>query len=172
MSSNTYTTGPFAVMQQWSLLLTGSQSSLRDLNLTVGLVGLEGRRCTQLSREGLGTLGACGAGAGTVATIVRVLLFIHRYQLVREGKCHVSLVASGLPVCSRVPPSLLRHTCSAFLISHTCIAPAISRATQAAATERLIARLLTHACDSYVAFSAEDSSCFLTEAEGFRKTCV
>lgn len=153
MSSNTYTPGPFAMTQQCSLVLTGSQSSLRDLNLTVGLVGLEGRRCTQLSREGLGTLGACGAGAGTVATIVRVLLFIHRYQLVREGKCRVSLVASGLPVCSRVPPSLLRHTCSAFLISHTCIAPAISGATQAAATERLLARLLTHACDSYVAFS-------------------
>lgn len=153
MRSNTYNTGPFAMTQQCSLVLTGSQSSLRDLDLTVGLVGLEGRSCTQLSREGLGTLGACGAGAGTVTTIVRVLLFIHRYQLVREEKCRVSLVASGLPVCFCVPPSLLRHTCSAFLTSHTCITPAISGATQAAATRDSLPDCCSHACDSYVAFS-------------------
>lgn len=85
-------------IRQNSLVLTGSQSCLRDFDLTVGLVGLEGWSCTQLSREGLRTLGACGAGAGTITTIMRILLFINCYQLVRKGKCCVSLVDTLLPL--------------------------------------------------------------------------
>lgn len=74
------------------LVLTGSQRSLRDLDLTVGLIGLEGRRRAQLTSEGLRTLGARGAGTRTVTSIVRILLFIHCYQLVTKGKRCVNLV--------------------------------------------------------------------------------
>lgn len=79
------------------LVLTGSQSGLRDLDLTVGLVGLEGRGCTQLTREGLGTLGASGAGTGSITSIVRILLFIYCYKLARKEKSRVSLVEDFYP---------------------------------------------------------------------------
>lgn len=75
-----------------NMALTGQQSGWRDLDLTVGLVGLEGRCRTRVTGEGFWTL-CTWAGTGTVASIVRILLFIHCYQLERERKtCHCVLV--------------------------------------------------------------------------------
>lgn len=71
--------------------LTGSQSGRGDLDLTVGLVGLEGRCGTHITGEGFGTLRTCGTGTGTVTSIVRILLFIYCYQLEREGKTRLCI---------------------------------------------------------------------------------
>ncbi len=68
-------------MGRW---LTGPEGWWGDLDLTAGLVGLEGWQVAvvELSRaEEIWTLGACGAGAGAVSTMMRVLLLIHRHQL-------------------------------------------------------------------------------------------
>ncbi len=68
-------------MGRW---LTGPEGGWGDLDLTAGLVGLEGWQVAgvELPRaEELWTLGACGAGAGAVSTMMRVLLLVHRHQL-------------------------------------------------------------------------------------------
>lgn len=75
--------------------LTWSEGSRGDLDLTVGLVRLEGRRWAQLSRKGFWALGAGGAGAGAVTSIVRVLLLVHCHQLERHGGKNI-LVSFGL----------------------------------------------------------------------------
>lgn len=64
--------------------LTGPEGRRGDLDLAAGLVGLEGRQVAgvELTRaEELWTLGACGAGAGAVSAMMRVLLLVHRHQL-------------------------------------------------------------------------------------------
>lgn len=75
--------------------LTWSEGSRGDLDLTVGLVRLEGWRWAQLSRKGFWALGAGGAGAGAVTSIVRVLLLVHCHQLERHGRNNI-LVSFGL----------------------------------------------------------------------------
>ena len=69
--------------------LTGAQGGGRDLDLAGGLVGLEGRgpaSSAEVCSEQVGALGPRGAGAGTVASMVGLLLVIHCYQLEDRGE--------------------------------------------------------------------------------------
>lgn len=69
--------------------LTGSQRRRRDLDLTGGLVGLEGRgstSSTEVCSKQVGALGPGGAGAGTVASMMGLLFVVHCYQLQEEGR--------------------------------------------------------------------------------------
>lgn len=64
--------------------LTGSQGGGRDLDLTGNLIGLEGGGSApgaEVGGEQVGALSPCGAGAGPIAAVVGLLLFIHRHQL-------------------------------------------------------------------------------------------
>lgn len=69
--------------------LTGAQGRWRDLDLTGGLVGLEGRgstASTEVCSKQVGALGPCGAGAGAIASMVGLLLLIHCDQLEEGGR--------------------------------------------------------------------------------------
>lgn len=62
--------------------LTGAQGGGRDLDLTGSLVGLEGRgsaSSTKVCSKQVGALSPCGAGAGTIASMMGLLFIIHRY---------------------------------------------------------------------------------------------
>lgn len=64
--------------------LTGAQGGGRDLDLTRRLVGLEGRGSTSGADVGgkqVGALSPRGAGAGSIAPVVRLLLVVHGNQL-------------------------------------------------------------------------------------------
>lgn len=67
--------------------LTGSKGGRSDLYLAGGLVGLESGHVAgvELGGEQVGALGSRGAGAGAVATMVRVLFIIHSHQLTERG---------------------------------------------------------------------------------------
>lgn len=67
-----------------ALGLTGSEGRGRDLDLAGRLVRLEGRgpaAGAEVSGEQVGALGACGAGAGAVAAMMRLLLVVHSDEL-------------------------------------------------------------------------------------------
>lgn len=69
--------------------LTGAQGGGRDLDLAGGLVGLEGRgpaSSAEVCSEQVRALGPCGAGAGTIASMVGLLFVIHCYQLEEGGR--------------------------------------------------------------------------------------
>lgn len=64
--------------------LTGAQSGGRDLDLTGGLVRLEGRgsaSSAEVCGEQVRALSPCGAGAGSIASMMGLLFFIHCDQL-------------------------------------------------------------------------------------------
>lgn len=64
--------------------LTCAQGGGRDLDLTGRLVGLEGGGSTSGTDVGckqVGALSPRGAGAGTIAPVVRLLFIIHGNQL-------------------------------------------------------------------------------------------
>lgn len=64
--------------------LTGAQGGGRDLDLTGRLVGLEGRGSTSgadVDGKQVGALSPRGAGAGSIAPVVRLLLVVHGNQL-------------------------------------------------------------------------------------------
>lgn len=66
------------------LELTRAQGGGRDLDLAGRLVGLEGRGSTSGADVGgkqVGALSPRGAGAGSIAPVVRLLLVIHSNQL-------------------------------------------------------------------------------------------
>lgn len=73
--------------------LTGPQGGGRDLDLTGDLVGMEGRRPAagaEVRGEQVGALGPRGAGAGTVAAMVGLLLVVHGHQLEWGGRAEVT----------------------------------------------------------------------------------
>lgn len=64
--------------------LTGAQGGGRDLDLTGRLVGLEGRGSASgadVDGKQVGALSPRGAGAGSIAPVVRLLLVVHGNQL-------------------------------------------------------------------------------------------
>lgn len=69
--------------------LTCTQGGGCDLDLTGALVGLEGRgsaSSAEVRGKQVGALGPCGAGAGTVASMMGLLFVVHRYQLEEGGR--------------------------------------------------------------------------------------
>lgn len=67
--------------------LTGAQGGRRDLDLTGDLVGMEGRgstASTEVCSKQVGALSPCGAGTGTIASMMGLLFVVHCYQL-EEG---------------------------------------------------------------------------------------
>lgn len=70
---------------RWSVLeLTGAQGGGRDLDFTGRLVGLEGRGSASgadVDGKQVRALSPRGAGAGSIAPVVRLLLIIHGDQL-------------------------------------------------------------------------------------------
>lgn len=79
----------------WTLVvgLTGAQSGGRDLDLTGSLVRLEGRRSAssaEVCSEQVRALSPRGTGAGTIASVVGLLFFIHCDQLGGEmARCWI-----------------------------------------------------------------------------------
>lgn len=73
------------------LSLTCPEDGRRDLYFTRGLVRLKSRSIVgaQLTAEYLRALGSDGAGAGTISSMMGILLIKHSYQLETTDKEHL-----------------------------------------------------------------------------------